>query len=325
MLETIYQPIQNELSELEKSLNQIAQVAPAEVTELVRYVLANRGKRIRPALTLLAGNLYHGKPEELVTMATAVELLHTATLIHDDIVDHSSQRRGKATPHTLWGDHTAVLLGDYLFATSAHLIWSLGNEQVTGLSSKTLVAISTGELNEALSSFNLEQTREQYFQRIADKTASLFILAVESGAILSQAPEEVIESLQSYAYNLGMSFQLVDDILDFTGREETTGKPIGSDLSQGVITLPAMLFLARHPESKMRLKKLSQENEPKTTIIEMIKHPAIIEESYQIAQDFSSKARSSLEALPYRNSAYESLVHLTDYVIRRGDKGYFSP
>jgi octaprenyl-diphosphate synthase len=317
MLETIYQPIQNELSELEKSLNQIAQAAPAEVRELVRYVLANRGKRIRPALTLLAGNLYHGEPGELVTMATAVELLHTATLIHDDIVDHSPQRHNKATPHTLWGDHTAVLLGDYLFATSAHLTWSLGNERVTGLSSKTLVAISTGELNEALSLFNLEQTREQYFQRIADKTASLFILAVESGAILSQVPEEVVESLRTYAYNLGMSFQLVDDILDFTSQEETIGKPVGSDLSQGVFTLPVMLLLARHSENKMRLKKLSQDFESKNAIIEMIKHPAIIEESYQIAQDFSSKARLSLKSLPYHNSAYESLAHLADYVVKR--------
>jgi geranylgeranyl pyrophosphate synthase len=188
---------------------------------------------------------------------------------------------------------------------------------VTGLCSKTLVAISAGEMSESLSLFNPEQTREQYFQRIADKTASLFVLAAESGAILSQAPEKAIESLHNYGFNLGMSFQLIDDILDLTGQEEATGKPMGSDFSQGVFTLPVILFLAHHPQEKPILKNLSERDNQKAKIVEMVKHPTIIDECYQIAQDFGSQARLSLESLPQRNLAYDSLIRLANYAVRR--------
>jgi len=313
---SIYQPIQPQMVQVEEKLNQVIAIAPLEMAEQLNHVLKDGGKLIRPAVTLLAGKFHHYNLELLLPTAAAVELLHTATLIHDDTLDDSCLRRGKPTINSLWGNYNAVLLGDYLSAVSARLTAETGNIRVIKLFAQTLMNICSGEIDESFSSFNLEQSRQHYFKRIGNKTASLFSAAAESGAVLSEAPEEVVQSLKNYGYNLGMAFQIVDDILDFIGQKETMGKPVVSDLSRGIFTLPVILLFER-PESNW-LKEIFDKDKKRGTrlLMEMIRNSSVLEECYHIAQGFCSQACSELEQL-LRNSTYESLVNLAGYVTER--------
>ncbi len=180
------------------------------------------------------------------------------------------------------------------------------------------MTISSGELNQAFNAFNLKQTREDYFQRVSSKTASLFCLATESGAILSRAPEKSIKALKGYGHNLGIAFQIVDDILDFIGTEEELGKPVGSDLAQGTLTLPAMLLLERYPEENPA-KRLFQNRDKQENVglaIELIRNSSIVQECYGVASDYCSKACHNLGLLP-DNASRQALMQLADYIIRR--------
>ena len=315
---TIYEPVQEDLNKVEDWLRSVSKVDFSWLAKLLGYSLKGGGKRIRPALTLLVGKFYNYNLDSLLPMATAVELLHTATLVHDDAIDKSSVRRGRPTINTVWGEDAAVLLGDYLFAKAGELAATTGNLQVIKLSAQTIMTISSGELNQAFNAFNLKQTREDYFQRVSSKTASLFSLATESGAILSQAPERSIEILKGYGHNLGIAFQVVDDILDFIGTEEELGKPVGSDLAQGTLTLPAMLLLERYPEENP-VKSLFQNRDKQENIglaIELIRTSSIVQECYGVASDYCSKACHNLSLLP-DNAIRQALVQLAEYVINR--------
>jgi geranylgeranyl pyrophosphate synthase len=313
-LSSIYKPVKREIAQVEEKLNQVARTAPPGIAEQINHVLQDGGKQIRPALTLLASKFHYYNLDLLLPIATAIELLHTATLVHDDTIDNSHLRRGKLSINRLWGNLDAVLLGDYLFATSARMAAETGNLRVIKLFAQALMSICSGEIDESLNP--ADKSREHYFQRIGDKTASLFSAATESGAVLSEAPEEAVQSLKDYGYNLGMGFQIVDDILDFTGRKETIGKPVVSDLSRGILTLPTILLLER-PEGDSIKEILEEDKERgKKLIIEGVYKFGVLEECYHIAQGFRSRACLALEPLP-RNPAHSSLIGLADHVIRR--------
>ena len=317
-LASIYASLQQEMLQIEEALEQVAKVDLPGMTELLSHVLKSGGKRVRPALTLLAGKFYHYNLELLIPMATAVELLHTATLVHDDTIDNSSIRRGKPTINSLWGESTAVLLGDYLFASSAYLTASTKNLRVMKLFAQTLMALSSGEIGQTFTAFDFRRTRQQYYQQIGGKTAALFSMATESGAILSDAPEEAVQALRSYGYNMGMSFQIIDDILDFTGEEEIVGKPVGSDLIQGNLTLPALLFLERCPEDSL-IKEIFDSRGTLGDLrsaIERIRQWSIIDDCFAIAAGFCSEAYSALNKLPEKDTR-QALAEVADYVIER--------
>lgn len=314
----IYQLIQEDLSEVEEKLQSVSRVDFPWLAELLTYCLESGGKRIRPTLTLLAGRLHNYHRDPLRLMAASVELMHTATLVHDDAIDKSAVRRGRPTINQIWGEDTAVLLGDYLFATAGRFAAETESMRVVKLFTQTLQIISSGELNQAYHGFNLKQTHQQYIQRIAGKTASLFCLAIESAGILSQAPEEAIEVLREYSYNLGIAFQIVDDILDFTSTEEEMGKPIGADLAQGTLTLPSMLILERYPEDNP-VKRLFENRNQRDNIpqaIELACNSPIITECYQVASDYSSRACRNLNLLP-DNPSRRALAEIADYVVAR--------
>ncbi len=318
-LSKIYGPVLNELAEVEERLKAISQVDFPHLSQLVEYSLKANGKRVRPVLTILSGKFYDYNSDHLLLMATAVEIMHTATLIHDDAIDKSAVRRGRITAYKLWGAEQAVLLGDYLFAIAGALTADTNNLRAIRLFANTLKTISAGEINQAFNAFNLNQTRAQYFQRIAQKTASLFSMASESGAALSEAPEESIQALTEYGYNLGVAFQVVDDILDFIGTEEELGKPVGSDLTQGTLTLPSMILMEHYPEKNPVKEWFTNRKEPKdmARAIEMVSNsPLILQECYQVASDYCAKARHNLERLP-DNQSRQCLLELADFVIRR--------
>ncbi len=317
-LSTIYAPVQEDLSKVEDRLRAVSNVDFIHLSELLEYSLGGDGKRIRPALTLLAGKFYHYNPDLLLPMAAAVEIMHTATLVHDDAIDNSLVRRGRSTINKLWGYGEAILLGDYLFAEAGALTATTENLRVIKNFAATLKTISSGELNQAFNAFNLEQTRSQYFRRVAQKTASLFSMATEAGAVLSQAPEESIQILIEYGYNLGIAFQIVDDILDFIGTEEELGKPVGSDLTQGTLTLPAILLLERYPEDNpvKRLFKNRDELDNIKLAIELLRDSPIIQECYQVAADYCAKGCRNLKLLPH-NASRQSLLDLADFITYR--------
>lgn len=317
-LNTIYESIQEDLVKFEDGLRSVIKVDFLRLSELLDYSLSGGGKRIRPALVLLSGKFYNYNLGSLLPMASTVELLHTATLVHDDAIDKSLVRRGRPTINKLWDEDRAVLLGDYLFAKAGEVCTDTGNLQVVRLFTQTLMTISGGELNQIFDAFNPEQTRQHYLQRISNKTASLFSLATESGAILSQAPEKSIEALKDYGFNLGIAFQIVDDILDFIGTEEELGKPVGSDLTQGTLTLPAMLVLERHPGDNP-IKRLFQNRDKQENIklaLELVRNSSIVEECYAFASQYAAKACHNLNRLPHGTS-HRALVELADYVINR--------
>ncbi len=318
-LSTICQPIQDDLNTVEERLKLVTQVVDfPQLSELLDFSLRSSGKRIRPILTLLSGKFYDYDPELLLTMATAVEIMHTATLVHDDAIDNSLVRRSQPTVYKLWGVEKAVLLGDYMFAEAGSLTATTHNPRVIKLFADTLKTISSGELNQAFNAFNPEQTESQYFQRIAQKTASLFCMSTESGAALSQAPKESIQILIEYAYNLGIAFQIVDDILDFVSTEAELGKPVGSDLAQGTLTLPSILLMQRYPEDNP-VKRLFQGEDKEKNIklaIEIVTGSTIIKECYQVASDYGARTRQNLKRLPDTPSR-RALAQIADYIIQR--------
>ncbi len=321
-LEEIYQLVAADLDRVKSQIKSVTEVSPPHLAEMLSHVLGG-GKVIRPALTLLAGKFYDYNLDLLLPMATAVELMHTATLVHDDAIDKSAVRRGKPTINQLWGEERAVLLGDYLFARAGEFAADTGNLRVIKLFSQTLQTISRGEIVQTDDAFKLEQSRDHYLERIAGKTASLFSLATTSGAILSRAPEDSIKILQDYGFKLGVAFQIVDDILDFVGTEEEMGKPIGSDLAQGTLTLPAMLLLEQYPGDNPVKELFTTPDMPEKDkrakirrAIRMVEHSSIVTQCYELASDYCDQACHNLVKLP-ANPSRQALRDLADLVISR--------
>ena len=245
----IYKPVQEELLAVEQKLLSLAQTSIPHLKPVLDHALAGGGKRIRSALTLLSSTFYPRNNEAPITMASAVELLHLATLIHDDTIDDTDTRRGQETIKNRWGDHIAVLLGDYVFAASATFVCDTQNVRVIRRFAETIMELAAGQIIEYFSCYQPEKARELYQDRIYRKTASLFCTASETGAILGNAPEQQVQDLKTYGYNVGIAFQVVDDLLDVEGNAVLLGKPVGNDLQHGVLTLPSIMLLERYPDS----------------------------------------------------------------------------
>ncbi len=318
----LYTPIQAELLDVEQRLESVWKRGSSNGPELLNgilgHVLETPGKRTRPAITILASRFHPHDHELPQIMATAVELLHIATLVHDDTVDNSPVRRGKATVSSRWGKNVAVLVGDYVFATSATFVCDTKNVRVIRRFSETIMELSKGELTEIFAAFDPSFSREQYWERIYEKTASLFSTAAESGAVLSGAPEELVQCLKAYGHNLGMAFQIVDDVLDFEGTQEEFGKPVGNDLLQGTLTLPTLLLMERYPDDNpvATLFRNGEGDGNLQRAVEMVQNSGIIPEATSIAADFSRRAIEALDSLP-DNTYKRSLVELARYVMER--------
>lgn len=210
------------------------------------HLMSAGGKRVRPTLGLLTSNMLDAPLERAVTFAAAVELLHTATLVHDDLIDGALLRRGMATLNARWSPPATVLTGDFLFARAAVLAAEVDHLPLMKLFSETLATIVNGELTQMFNARGVIN-RDNYYKRIYAKTASLFELTARGGAMVSTASEHVIETMRDFGYQVGMAFQIVDDILDFNGDQNTVGKPLGSDLLNGLVTLPAIYYAEINP------------------------------------------------------------------------------
>lgn len=325
--ESIYAPVADDLEAVITEIASIADRAPEstpdhadDLNAQLRHVLATPGKRVRPALTLLASRLFGvGNGEMPIKMATAVELLHIATLVHDDTVDHADTRRGHQTASKLWGRNVAVLIGDFVFATSAMYVCDTNNVRLVRRFAETITELARGELNEIYTAWKPTPSLEDYNRRIYDKTASLFCTAAESGAVLGGGDDESVKNVRDYGYNIGMAYQVYDDLLDYRATSEELGKPAGHDLGEGILTLPAIIA-ADIGASEPILALLNGPEEARADLlpiaVEAIKQSGALEQTHKVANDYIDSALRSLDSIPACDSL-DSLRDLAEYVQSR--------
>lgn len=316
-LSQIYAPVQEGLAQVEARLRVLASQGLPGIATVAGHALRPGGKRLRPALVLLSARPYRYRLDQVVPMAMAMELFHTATLVHDDIVDHSPLRRGSPTVSSRWGDGTAVLMGDHLFSLSAQTVASTENMAVIHLFADMLLTVSQGELAQDLCPAEERLDYDRYLAWIGAKTASVFATATRSGAVLGAAPEAGIKALGEYGFNLGIAFQMVDDILDFIGEEGSLGKPVGADLLGGHPTLPAILFLKHDPAGGELREVLRQGDSARLReMLSLISGSRVVERCYGVAREFAAKAEEALERVPL-GDAHTSLSQLLRYTLER--------
>ncbi len=284
------------------------------IDEMCDHLINAGGKRLRPLLVLYSGLLFSGPKEILLQAAAAAELVHMASLVHDDIIDESNVRRNRPSLNKLWGNRSAVLGGDYLFAKAFsvlaenHLIRSLN------LTVEAIQEMCQGEIDQAGACFNLGLDVEQYYQRITKKTAVLLQCSCKSGAIIGGASETQTEQIAAYGLNLGLAFQIVDDILDFYGDSQVMGKPKHEDLVQGNLTLPIMLLL-KHPVHGKWIKDLIEHRRFQAEELERVDsiliETGVIQKSFEIATSYIEDAKQNLRGLP-ENRYRDFLMDIAD-------------
>jgi len=318
----LYGPVADDLPLVEAKLAALADVEVPWLREMLSAVLSGEGKRMRPAVALLAGRLGRYDTELLVPLAASVELLHTATLVHDDVIDAAPERRGRPTAAALFQNTSSVMLGDYMFAHAADFVAETGNIRAIRAFAKTLRVMANGELEQDVSAFEYSEDVQRYFERIAGKTASLFATAAEGGAIVTGAPESAIEAMRRYGQQLGMAFQVVDDVLDFTGEAEEMGKPVASDLRAGTLTLPALLYLHREPENNP-VRRAFEGVRPRANLdraIEAIRAGGALDEAMEVARRFGTEALGALDELDERAGDAETREALAGLVAQVLDR-----
>ena len=316
---TIYGEIEKDLPLVKNSLKELSDDIGFEFLEkMIEQSLSGSGKMMRPALALLAGKLGNYDLEKLIPLAASVELLHTASLVHDDVIDRADARRGNETSNILFGNAAAVMLGDYMFAYAAEFITRTDNIDVVKKFAATLMMMVQGELKQDVTVFEYSEDVQRYLDRITGKTASLFATAAEGGALVCDVPESDASTLYQYGLNLGIAFQIVDDVLDFSGDPELIGKPIGSDLKSGTLTLPSILYMQQKPDDNpiKRAFEGQRKNSNLNKAISDILDGAYIKDSMETAQKFGVNARNYLATIDNKETVY-TLNQLIDYVLER--------
>ena len=319
-VQSLYGPVQEDMARVEAVIAGIRNVEFGPLARMLDHVLGAGGKRLRPALALLSGTFQRYDLDLLVPLAASIEVLHTATLAHDDVIDDAATRRGRPTSNALFKNAPSVMVGDFLFAHAAELVASTDNVRVVRLFARTLMRMATGELDQDVSAFDASKRIGDYLQRIGGKTASLFATACEGGAIVSGAAEAWIEALRDYGFNLGMAFQIVDDILDFTGDETTMGKPVGSDLREGTLTLPSLLLMEDDPSRRNPVRRLFAAQRGRDRLladaVDAVRAGDVLDRSMAIAEEFGDRAATALVPLP-DTDARRTLADLVGYVLKR--------
>jgi Geranylgeranyl pyrophosphate synthase len=253
--QAIFELAHAELAAAEQKLASIISSQGDLVTDIGNHLLKAGGKRLRPALFILCAKSGRNEPEGLAQLAAAIELIHMATLMHDDVIDNAATRRGVATANVRWGNHITVLAGDYFFAKAFSLVAAYGGGNALRILAGTICSICEGEISQAGNLFNSRQTEEEYLARIGKKTAEFIAASCELGALAAGLPLADVQALRHYGYAIGMAFQITDDLLDVIGAADDIGKPAGNDLRQGVLTLP-VIYALQHSSQAKELRRL---------------------------------------------------------------------
>jgi len=230
--------VEKDLTKLESSIDRLITTKIGFIKETINYIIKSGGKRVRPILVMLSARLCGYRGDKHIPIAAIIEFIHTATLMHDDVVDNAKTRRGASTVNTVWGNELSVLVGDFLYCKSFELMSREGNPEILKIISKATTALSEGEILEIIKTADIGTTEKDYFEIIGNKTAVLFSAACEIGAVLGNVTAKQQDALRSFGYKLGIAFQLRDDILDYTSYDDVLGKHVGTDLKEGKITLP---------------------------------------------------------------------------------------
>ena len=324
----LLEPLADDLERVEHRLRQPIHPEHPQLTAVLHHLLGSGGKRLRPALALLAGRFYPADTDKVVSLAASVEMLHTATLVHDDLVDGALLRRGSPTLNASWSPGATVLAGDYFFARAAALATETGRVRVMEIFANTLMIICSGELRQifdrrAVPCLTSDEDRrlavDRYDQRIEAKTASLFAAATEAAAVLSSASEAEIGALRDYGRLLGMGFQIADDVLDFQGDAAMLGKPVAGDLREGIVTLPALYYLCAHPDDeRVAAVVCGREADDRRVreVVAAIQASGATEQAMARAREFIARSQAALSVLP--DSQPRAILHaLAEYSVAR--------
>ncbi|HTD20351.1 MAG TPA: polyprenyl synthetase family protein [Ktedonobacteraceae bacterium] len=321
-LSHLFAGIQPDLDQVDITFEERATSGLDILNSASMHALGSPGKRLRTALTLLSGKMKTYRFDKLLPLSVAFEMVHLATLIHDDIVDNAKTRRGNPTVNALWGDNIAILLGDYYFAKTAGLIADINDNRIDHLFSDTVATVCEGTILEIMTAGRIDLTLETYFEKISHKTACLIAACCKGGAIVGQASDEEITLLDEYGQHLGIAFQIIDDILDYTQDQSTIGKPAGNDLRQGMVTLPLIYALQEQPQNgryqqvHALLNGSSQRDEDILSVVNWVTQSQGIEQAMADAQAYGNKARSALYHFP-PSSNRDVLDELIDFVVSR--------
>jgi heptaprenyl diphosphate synthase component 2 len=317
--ETFLEPISAELRELELRLHETVAADLGPMAQAMEHIVNAGGKRIRPALLILSAKLGEAKPDDVYNAAMGIEFIHTATLIHDDLIDDAETRRGLATIHAMLGVNPAIIVGDYYFGKGANLLSSIGIPLITKVVSATVMKICMGELQQLTSKRHYEQPVEAYDSKIERKTATMLSASCYCGAIVAGMDDASQRALERYGRDLGMAFQIADDVLDYTATEEQLGKPTGADLRQGTVTLPLMYALkdpAVGPALRAVLAREPLGDADCDEVVTLVRGSGGVAAASARAHDFADRARAELAAFP-ESEARAALESICDYVVER--------
>jgi octaprenyl-diphosphate synthase len=291
------------------------------IPDLARHLIESGGKRLRPLLTLAAAKAGGYRGDGHVRLAAAVEFIHTATLLHDDVVDESTLRRGKVSANLVWGNKPSVLVGDYLFSRAFQLMVETGNLAVLDILSNASAVIAEGEVMQLGSANNLSVSEEHYMKVVSAKTAALFAAAAEGGAVLTAEGSAFVAAMQAYGENLGIAFQLVDDALDYSGRQALMGKSVGDDFREAKMTLPIILSVARADETQRVFwqRVIETGNQTEADLhhaISLVEQTGSIQETMHRARAYADAAKSALTDLP-ASPIRNALSDIADFCVER--------
>lgn len=310
--------VQERIKLVEALMRSQADYHHEDLRAALNHLLSSGGKRLRPGVVLLTAGMLGSETQVMITVSAAIEMLHTATLVHDDLIDGAFLRRGIATLNSQWSPAATVLTGDFIFARAAKLAAETDSTELMRLFAEALATIVNGEITQLFSRHSAT-TFESYNRRIYAKTASLFELSALAPAILNGSDESIRASTKRFGYSVGMAFQIVDDVLDFTGEQAILGKPVAGDLRQGLITLPALYYLQQNPDDPtiglMRLG-LQPESGAIERLVETIRSSGAIERSLQDARSYVDYALDAISGLP-DNVYRHSLETLAKYIVDR--------
>ena len=317
----MFEPVRADLEAVEREFERQVQSKVAVIPEIGKYIQKSGGKRVRPAVLLMAARLCGYTGPRAVLNAAVVEFIHTATLVHDDIIDEADTRRGRLAVHSRWGNDVTVLAGDFLYIKSMAMALTQDTLEVVRLLCDVTLRMIEGEIYQLTKNGVVDLTEEEHFEIIRRKTAYLFAGCAQIGGMLGQAGEARELELREYGFNLGIMFQLIDDLLDFTGEAETIGKPVGGDLREGKVTLP-IIHLLEHggPEASALVHEMVAERHVSadnwSRLSALLAEHRSIDYAYARALEFGEAAKRHLKVFP-DSPERDALMALADYVLYR--------
>ncbi|MBL1202692.1 MAG: solanesyl diphosphate synthase [Nostoc sp. GBBB01] len=316
---SLFTPVEADLRQLADNLKQLVGNRHPILFAAAEHLFGAGGKRIRPAIVLLISRAT--MLEQEITsrhrrLAEITEMIHTASLVHDDVVDESDMRRGVSTVHSLFGNRIAILAGDFLFAQSSWYLANLDNLEVVKLLSEVIMDLATGEIQQGLNRFDANTSIETYLQKSYYKTASLIANSSKAAALLSEVSRETVEHMYSYGRHLGIAFQIVDDILDFTSTTDTLGKPVASDLKSGHLTAPVLFALAEKPYLEVLIEREFAQEGDLEQALALIQDSQGIQQARELAAHHTKLAIEHLAVLPASESQ-QALINIADYGLSR--------